>query len=368
MTFKLNRPSRRDFLQLVMGGSTLVHNARAFSGVRASAAGSFPNAKRELLGYLRPRIPSWDDPVLLLVGIGHQGILAVERIRVAHKNKNRIGVAFIHAIDDPEEVTCNTKPRIIQPFRSLLGNVQQVCLLWGLQDGRGVQRRASEAARIARTSGTHVVAIVESAPTDCGCMDTTPYNDALSDWQAEPDATLIVPGKNGYFPETSEKLREATGAPIDWSLEAVQGLTCNWMCLGTISFLLDLADARRIYSGGQLVRMGMGVARGPHRAEQAVGEALAGSCLDGSPMKEAHAVWATIFGLASPEEISRIAHGLRSAAHWLAPVCFGNPLCQRTFDLGEWLQVTIHAAVIDLDDDLSSQRNNQDETETRRVE
>lgn len=264
-----------------------------------------------------------------VMGIGGSGINVLN-----HMINNKVkGVEFIAVNTDAQDlhaVTCKKKIHIGKNLTRGLGagmnpeigrraieetkeEVQEaikgsdmVFIACGLGGGTG-SGASAVAAQIAKESGALTVAVVTKPFFFEGKPRMDIANQALEDLKKEVDAIIVIPNDrllNNISKETTAK--NAFAMCDDVLKQSVEGISDLITTPGTIN--IDFADVRAVLKDSGSALMGVGVANGEKRAEEAAKMAINSPLLDTS-ITGAHGV---LFSIAGGDDLTM--HEIQEAA------------------------------------------------------
>jgi cell division protein FtsZ len=218
-------------------------------------------------------------------------------------------------------------------------------------------------ARIAREVGALTVAIVTSPFGFEGNRRRSQALAGVRELRDAADTLIVIP--NDRLLEVLEKgtsLVEAFRVADDVLRQGVQGI-CDLITLpGLIN--LDFADVRTIMSGAGSAMMGIGMATGAHRANEAATHAIRSPLID-HEVRGARGILLAISGGSdlALHEVNEAAEVVRAAADDDTTIIFGATVDER---LAGQLWVTVVATGFPLPGEAPAQRGMRTQRETER--
>jgi cell division protein FtsZ len=173
-----------------------------------------------------------------------------------------------------------------------LEGADMVCVIAGLGGGTG-SGAAPVITNVAREKGILTVAVVTKPFGFEGRQRMRQAEAAIHALQGHVDALIVI--SNQLLLEVIDKrtsLRDIFKVVDGIIRQAVQGITD----LVTVSGAFNLADLRKFMSGMGVGSLGIGVAHGEKRAEEAMRQALSSPLLAESPIAKAHRVLINVTG------------------------------------------------------------------------
>jgi cell division protein FtsZ len=203
-----------------------------------------------------------------------------------------------------------------------LEGADMVFVIAGLGGGTG-SGAAPVIARAAREKGILTVAIVTKPFAFEGRQRMRQAEAAIHELRSHVDALIVI--SNQLLLEVTDKrtsLRAAFKVVDDTLRQAVQGITD----LVTVSGAFNLADLRKFMSGMGVGSLGIGVAHGEKRAEEAMRQALSSPLLAESPIAKAHRVLINVTGGPglSPTEVHKAVSLVHDVVREDASIIFGS--------------------------------------------
>ncbi|MCX7736152.1 MAG: cell division protein FtsZ [Candidatus Kapabacteria bacterium] len=254
------------------------------------------------------------DAKITVIGVGGGGGNAIHTMI---KN-NLQGVTFVAANTDNQALTNNPAPIKVQLGKNGLGagadpkvgkeavedNIEEikevirgsdmVFITAGMGGGTGTGG-APVIAKIAQEMGALVVAVVTKPFEWEGKKRAKIAEEGIKDLKQYVDALITIPNqkllgiieKKTTFGEAFEKVDEVL-------LNAVRGISDIISKHGKVN--VDFADVKTVMKGMGDALMGIGIARGEHRAVEATQNALNSPLLDGISIKGAAGVLVNVTG------------------------------------------------------------------------
>ncbi|SNC60914.1 cell division protein FtsZ [Kytococcus aerolatus] len=199
-------------------------------------------------------------------------------------------------------------------------------------------------ARIARSLGALTIGVVTRPFTFEGRRRANQAESGIGALREEVDTLIVIP--NDRLLSISDKavtMLDAFHSADQVLLSGVQGITDLITTPGLIN--LDFADVKSVMQGAGSALMGIGSARGEHRAVEAAELAISSPLLEAS-IDGAYGVLLSVQGGSDLGlfEINEAARLVQEAAHPEANVIFGTVIDD---SLGDEVRVTVIAAGFD---------------------
>jgi cell division protein FtsZ len=229
-------------------------------------------------------------------------------------------------------------------LQQALGNADMVFITAGMGGGTGTGA-APVVAQLAKEGGALTVAVVTKPFTFEGSRRNRQADAGIQELKGIVDTLITIPNQRLLtVVEKGTSLQEAFRVADSVLQQAVQGISDLILVPGLIN--LDFADVRTIMSGMGLALMGVGVARGEHRAIDAAQKAIASPLLEETSIEGARGVLINITGGAdlTLHEVNEAASAVAEAAHTDANIIVGAVLDDT---LIEEIRVTVIATGFD---------------------
>jgi cell division protein FtsZ len=263
-----------------------------------------------------------------------RGSPAPARIQLGAKLTGGLGAG-----SDPEvgRRAANEDREVIQ--RSLVG-ADMVFVTAGMGGGTGTGA-APVVAAIAKELGALTVAVVTKPFAFEGGRRNRQAEAGIQELRGIVDTLITIPNQRLLaVVERGTSLHEAFKVADSVLQQAVQGISDLILVPGLIN--LDFADVRTIMSGMGLALMGVGVARGEHRAVDAAQKAVASPLLEETSIEGARGLLINVTG--GPDltlhEVNEAASTVAEAAHEDANIIVGAVVDE---SLAEEIRVTVIA-------------------------
>jgi cell division protein FtsZ len=300
-------------------------------------------------GQREPRLAHADQPylaVIRVVGVGGGGCNAINRMIEA----DVAGVEFIAVNTDIQQLQMSDAPVKIHigrehtqglgsgsdpevgrvaaedsydRIKTVLRGSDMVFVTAGEGGGTGTGA-APVVARIAREVGALTVSIVTSPFAFEGSRRSSQASSGVLALRAAADTVIVIP--NDRLLQVLEKqtpLVEAFRIADDVLRQGVQGI-CDLITLpGLIN--LDFADVRTVMASAGTAMMGIGMATGPNRANEAATRAINSPLID-HEVRGARGILLSISGGSdvSLHEVNEAAEVIRAAADDQTNIIFGT--------------------------------------------
>jgi cell division protein FtsZ len=224
-------------------------------------------------------------------------------------------------------------------IEKILGRPDMVVVTAGEGGGTGTGA-APVVAAISRSLGALTIGVVTRPFTFEGRRRAKQAEDGITALHKECDALIAIPNDRLLQLFPAVPLVDAFRSADEVLLSGVRAITTLITTPGLIN--LDFADVKSIMSGAGSALMGMGAARGQHRALQAVANALNSPLLEES-INGARAVLLSIAGSSDLGlfEINEAATQVQQTAHPQANIIFGTVIDE---SLADEVRVTLIAA------------------------
>src|SRR4051812_17321943 len=224
-------------------------------------------------------------------------------------------------------------------IENILGRPDMVVVTAGEGGGTGTGATPVIAA-ISRSLGALTIGVVTCPFTFEGRRRAKQAEAGVTLLHQECDALIAIPNDRLLQLFPAVPLVDAFRSADEVLLSGVRAITTLITTPGLIN--LDFADVRSIMSGAGSALMGMGAARGQHRARQAVADALHSPLLEAS-INGARAVLLSIAGNSDLGlfEINEAATQVQQTAHPEANIIFGTVIDE---SLADEVRVTLIAA------------------------
>jgi cell division protein FtsZ len=312
------------------------------------------------------RLVEEDDQLaakIRVIGLGGGGSNAVNRMIASRFT----GVTFAVANTDAQALRTSPSPLRIQLGGKLTGGLgagsdpeigrraaaedrellqqtltgaDMVFITAGMGGGTGTGA-APVVAQIAKEAGALTVAVVTKPFGFEGSRRTRQAEAGIQELRSIVDTLITIPNQRLLaVVEKGTSLQEAFKVADSVLQQAVQGISDLILVPGLIN--LDFADVRTIMSGMGLALMGVGVARGEHRAIDAAQKAIASPLLEETSIEGARGVLINITGGAdlTLHEVNEAASAVAEAAHEEANIIVGAVVDEV---LSEEIRVTVIA-------------------------
>jgi len=220
-----------------------------------------------------------------------------------------------------------------------LGRPDMVIVTAGEGGGTGTGA-APVIAAISRSLGALTLGVVTRPFTFEGRRRAKQAEDGITALHQECDTLIAIPNDRLLQLFPTVPLMDAFRSADEVLLSGVRAITTLITTPGLIN--LDFADVKSIMSGAGSALIGMGAARGQHRALQAVANALNSPLLEAS-ITGARAVLLSIAGSSDLGlfEINEAATQVQQTAHPQANIIFGTVIDE---SLADEVRVTLIAA------------------------
>ena len=223
--------------------------------------------------------------------------------------------------------------------RSLVG-ADMVFVTAGMGGGTGTGA-APVVAAIAKELGALTVAVVTKPFAFEGGRRNRQAEAGIQELRGIVDTLITIPNQRLLaVVERGTSLHEAFKVADSVLQQAVQGISDLILVPGLIN--LDFADVRTIMSGMGLALMGVGVARGEHRAVDAAQKAIASPLLEETSIEGARGLLINVTGGAdlTLHEVNEAASTVAEAAHEDSNIIVGAVVDE---SLTEEIRVTVIA-------------------------
>ncbi len=281
-----------------------------------------------------------------VIGLGGGGSNAVNRMIASRFT----GVTFIVANTDAQALHTSPAPLKIQlgakltgglgagsdpeigrraatedreMLQQTMGGADMVFITAGMGGGTGTGA-APVVAQLAKQAGALTVAVVTKPFAFEGSRRNRQAEAGIQELRGIVDTLITIPNQRLLtVVEKGTSLQEAFRVADSVLQQAVQGISDLILVPGLIN--LDFADVRTIMSGMGLALMGVGVARGEHRAIDAAQKAIASPLLEETSIEGARGVLINITGGAdlTLHEVNEAASAVAQAAHEEANIIVG---------------------------------------------
>jgi len=298
-----------------------------------------------------------------VVGLGGGGSNAVSRMIASRFT----GVTFIVANTDAQALRTSPAPMKLQLGARLTGGLgagsdpevgrraatedrevlqqtlvgaDMIFITAGMGGGTGTGA-APVVASLAKELGALTVAVVTKPFAFEGSRRNRQAEAGIQELRGIVDTLITIPNQRLLtVVERGTSLQEAFRVADSVLQQAVQGISDLILVPGLIN--LDFADVRTIMSGMGLALMGVGVARGEHRAVDAAQKAIASPLLEETSIEGARGLLINITGGAdlTLHEVNEAASAVAEAAHEEANIIVGAVVDDT---LAEEIRVTVIA-------------------------
>ena len=298
-----------------------------------------------------------------VIGLGGGGSNAVNRMIASRFT----GVTFIVANTDAQALRTSPAPLRLQLGAKLTGglgagsdpevgrraatedreDLQQtmtgadmIFITAGMGGGTGTGA-APVVAALAKELGALTVAVVTKPFAFEGSRRSRQAEAGIQELRGIVDTLITIPNQRLLtVVEKGTSLQEAFRVADSVLQQAVQGISDLILVPGLIN--LDFADVRTIMAGMGLALMGVGVARGEHRAIDAAQKAIASPLLEETSIEGARGLLINITGGAdlTLHEVNEAASAVAEAAHEEANIIVGAVVDDT---LAEEIRVTVIA-------------------------
>jgi cell division protein FtsZ len=229
-------------------------------------------------------------------------------------------------------------------IREALSGADMVFITAGMGGGTGTGA-APVIAGIAKEAGALTVAVVTKPFTFEGARRMRQADDGVRELRSACDTILVIPNQRLLsVVEKGTPLTRAFAVADDILRQAVQGIAEVITVPGLVN--VDFADVRAIMTHMGRAVMGMGRARGEHRAVEAAQRAIASPLLEDGSIQGARGVLINITGGPdlSLHEITEASSIIQEAADQDANIIFGSVVNEQ---MGEDILVTVIATGFD---------------------
>lgn len=229
-------------------------------------------------------------------------------------------------------------------IREVLAGADMVFITAGMGGGTGTGA-APVIAGIAKEAGALTVAVVTKPFTFDGARRMRQADDGVRELRSACDTILVIPNQRLLsVVEKGTPLTRAFAVADDILRQAVQGIAEVITVPGLVN--VDFADVRAIMTHMGRAVMGMGRARGEHRAVEAAQRAIASPLLEDGSIQGARGVLINITGGPdlSLHEITEASSIIQEAADQDANIIFGSVVNEQ---MGEDILVTVIATGFD---------------------
>jgi cell division protein FtsZ len=229
-------------------------------------------------------------------------------------------------------------------IREVLSGADMVFITAGMGGGTGTGA-APVIAGIAKEVGALTVAVVTKPFTFEGARRMRQADDGVRELRSACDTILVIPNQRLLsVVEKGTPLTRAFAVADDILRQAVQGIAEVITVPGLVN--VDFADVRAIMTHMGRAVMGMGRARGEHRAVEAAQRAIASPLLEDGSIQGARGVLINITGGPdlSLHEITEASSIIQEAADQDANIIFGSVVNEQ---MGEDILVTVIATGFD---------------------
>ncbi len=298
-----------------------------------------------------------------VVGLGGGGSNAVNRMIASRFT----GVTFIVANTDAQALRTSPAPMKLQLGARLTGGLgagsdpevgrraatedrevlqqtlvgaDMIFITAGMGGGTGTGA-APVVASLAKELGALTVAVVTKPFAFEGSRRNRQAEAGIQELRGIVDTLITIPNQRLLtVVERGTSLQEAFRVADSVLQQAVQGISDLILVPGLIN--LDFADVRTIMSGMGLALMGVGVARGEHRAIDAAQKAIASPLLEETSIEGARGLLINITGGGdlTLHEVNEAASAVAEAAHEEANIIVGAVVDDA---LAEEIRVTVIA-------------------------
>ncbi len=298
-----------------------------------------------------------------VVGLGGGGSNAVNRMIASRFT----GVTFIVANTDAQALRTSPAPMKLQLGARLTGGLgagsdpevgrraatedrevlqqtlvgaDMIFITAGMGGGTGTGA-APVVASLAKELGALTVAVVTKPFAFEGSRRNRQAEAGIQELRGIVDTLITIPNQRLLtVVERGTSLQEAFRVADSVLQQAVQGISDLILVPGLIN--LDFADVRTIMSGMGLALMGVGVARGEHRAIDAAQKAIASPLLEETSIEGARGLLINITGGGdlTLHEVNEAASAVAEAAHEEANIIVGAVVDDT---LAEEIRVTVIA-------------------------
>jgi cell division protein FtsZ len=230
-------------------------------------------------------------------------------------------------------------------IREVLSGADMVFITAGMGGGTGTGA-APVIAGIAKELGALTVAVVTKPFTFEGARRMRQADEGVRELRSACDTLLVIPNQRLLsVVEKGTPLTRAFGVADDILRQAVQGIAEVITVPGLVN--VDFADVRAIMTHMGRAVMGMGRARGEHRAVEAAQRAIASPLLEDGSIQGARGVLINITGGPdlSLHEVTEASSIIQEAADPDANIIFGSVVNDQ---LAEDILVTVIATGFDL--------------------
>lgn len=232
-------------------------------------------------------------------------------------------------------------------IREALEGAEMVFVTAGMGGGTGTGA-APIVAGIARELGILTVGVVTKPFQYEGHRRMSYAEEGLRELRRQVDTLLVIPNQRLLgIVDKSTPLLEAFKVADDVLRQAIQGIADVITTAGHVN--VDFADVRTVMTFTGRAVMGMGVARGPNRAQEAAQKAINSPLLEDGSVTGARGVLLNITGGPSMtlHEVGEAASIIQDAADPQANIIVGQVINP---DLKEDLVVTVVATGFEKDD------------------
>ncbi|HET8760697.1 MAG TPA: cell division protein FtsZ [Nitrospiria bacterium] len=229
-------------------------------------------------------------------------------------------------------------------IREVLSGADMVFITAGMGGGTGTGA-APVIAGIAKELGALTVAVVTKPFTFEGARRMRQAEDGVRELRNSCDTLLVIPNQRLLsVVEKGTPLTRAFGVADDILRQAVQGIAEVITVPGLVN--VDFADVRAIMTHMGRAVMGMGRARGEHRAMEAAQRAIASPLLEDGSIQGARGVLINITGGPdlSLHEVTEASSIIQEAADPDANIIFGSVINEQ---MSEDILVTVIATGFD---------------------
>jgi len=208
-------------------------------------------------------------------------------------------------------------------IKALLEGTEMVFITAGMGGGTGTGA-APVIARLAREAGALAVGVVTKPFSFEGERRMRFAEEGLAELRKNVDALLVIP--NDRLLNLSEKKARADEAfklSDDVLMQAVKGISDVVLVPGRVN--VDFADVKTVMATKGRAVMGMGIAKGPGRAQEAAHKAISSPLLEDGSIKGARAALVNITGGVDLEidEINEIMGIIKAEVDPDANIIFG---------------------------------------------
>ncbi|MFZ5876227.1 MAG: cell division protein FtsZ [Nitrospirota bacterium] len=229
-------------------------------------------------------------------------------------------------------------------IREVLSGADMVFITAGMGGGTGTGA-APVIAGIAKEAGALTVAVVTKPFTFEGARRMRQADDGVRELRSACDTMLVIPNQRLLsVVEKGTPLTRAFAVADDILRQAVQGIAEVITVPGLVN--VDFADVRAIMTHMGRAVMGMGRARGEHRAVEAAQRAIASPLLEDGSIQGARGVLINITGGPdlSLHEVTEASSIIQEAADPDANIIFGSVVNE---EMTEDILVTVIATGFD---------------------